>query len=303
MRKLVLIMMILAAACGDASLEGHDESFGGDAIVADGSADGLGVTPAEATAILALVNSASHTVLDDDVRLDSRAAANIVRARRAGDIASLDELDAIAWVGTWAFTLLRQYVRDHNLVAPAPDCFIISEYIEGKTDKNKAVELHNCGTAPIDLSTVAICLIRNDDKDCTLSTSLGERELPPNGTITLCRQRVGQWKNPEVWIADACEVEIGSTAIFSGDDRLALVRDTNADGVFSVDDDEVLDALGRFSYRPSNSPWNDVRLQRCKLEPNDGRHFYATEDWFKVTSWSVGSGSNLGVAPTPGGCR
>jgi hypothetical protein len=193
-------------------------------------------------------------------------------------------------------------VRANGLVGDTEPCLIISEYIEGRTDKNKAVEVYNCGSGTLDLSDVSICLIRNDETDCTLDTPLGERQLGAGDTLVMCRQRDGQWKNPEVWIAQACELEIGSTAIFSGDDRLALVRDPDGDGEVSVGTDEVLDVLGRFTYRPWDSPWNDVRLERCRLEPNDGVGFYETTDWFTAHSWSRGAGEGLGVPPSATSC-
>lgn len=298
MRWTCLLLSLFLVACGDTRETGVDQSFGGNAVFATGGADGLAVTGAEADAILALVNSASLEVLDVDVRLDVRAARAIVDARSSSPIADLDALDDVPWVGKRAFNKLREYVHAEGLVQHASDCLIISEYIEGKADKNKAVELLNCGTRTMQLDSVAICLIRNDDKDCTAATALGERELAAGDTLVLCRQIEGQWKNPEVWIADACEVEVGSTAIYSGDDRLALVRDSNADRRWSVESDEVLDVLGRIGFRPTWSPWNDVRLQRCRLEPNDGRAFYDTDDWFTTDSWSRGAGSDLGRAPT-----
>ena len=294
--RFALILFIALAACGEPGT-GGDESFGGDSVLDAGAADGLGVTAEEAAAILHLVNTATLVVLDDDVRLDARAAANIVSTRTEAPIATLDELDAVPWVGASAFRKLREYVHAHGLVGTSADCLIISEYIEGKADKNKAVEIMNCGTSAIDLDDIAICLIRNDDTDCSVSTSLAGHELASNQTLTMCRQRDGQWMNPQPWIAEACEVEIGSTAIFSGDDRLALVRDTNADGRFTVNGDEVLDVLGRITYRPRESPWNDVRLERCRLEPNYGKRFYTTSDWFHVSGWTVGAGGDLGVAP------
>ena len=69
----------------------------------------------EALAILDAVNWASLQELDDEVRLDSRAAENILDAREVAPIASLTELDAIPYVGESAFEKLRHYVAVNTL--------------------------------------------------------------------------------------------------------------------------------------------------------------------------------------------
>lgn len=77
------------------------------------------VVGAEVSSVLRLVNEAGFTELDDDVRLDRRAAANILDVRAGDDgelgtdddrrIESWDELDAISWVGPRAFSKLSEY--------------------------------------------------------------------------------------------------------------------------------------------------------------------------------------------------
>lgn len=301
-KRLLFSLIMVFGACDSAMEAPTSDEFGGNTVLSEGGADDLGVTQAEARAILELVNAATLRELDEDVRLDRRAAESIVSARAQAPVTTLDELDAIPWVGARAFGKLREYVREQGLVSAA-DCLLISEYVEGKTNYNKAVELWNCGAGEISLGDVAICLVRNDDTDCTLATPVGDQVLGGGQTLVTCRTKSGTFNDPMQWLADACELEIGSTAIFSGDDRLALVRDTNGDGEWSVETDEVLDVLGRFTYRPWGSPWNDVHLERCRLEPNDGRTFYRTEDWFDVGQWSGHSGVGLGVPPAEGCAR
>ena len=81
---------------------------------------------AEEAGMLALVNDASTTfaVLDDDAALDRRAAENIVAARDGADAAhgtaddmpftSIDQLDAIAYVGPTALEKLLVFARDNG---------------------------------------------------------------------------------------------------------------------------------------------------------------------------------------------
>ncbi|MBI5507518.1 MAG: helix-hairpin-helix domain-containing protein [Deltaproteobacteria bacterium] len=83
---------------------------GGGGTAQDVTVEGVTLTGAEVTAILDLCNTATETVLDVDVGLDSRAAANIVAAR---PIATIEELAAVAYVGTAAMTKLKTYVDTH----------------------------------------------------------------------------------------------------------------------------------------------------------------------------------------------
>ena len=84
------------------------------------------LTPAETDAVLDLVNEASLTLLDDDVRLDKRAAENIVVHRNGADailgtadddpFESIEELDMVSYVGPSALEKLVSYVHAQGLV-------------------------------------------------------------------------------------------------------------------------------------------------------------------------------------------
>jgi len=86
----------------------------------------------DAVAVLALVNDPATTlsILDDAVRLDSRAAANISAHRLGLDglagtaddglFASIAELDAIPYVGVSALTRLLDYANAHGYGAGEP---------------------------------------------------------------------------------------------------------------------------------------------------------------------------------------
>ncbi len=83
-----------------------------------------------ARAVLDLVNTASFTVLDDDVALDRRAATNIIEHREGPDsdssedddpIDTLAELDAIGHVGSVALDKLAAYAMDNGYFDPQLD--------------------------------------------------------------------------------------------------------------------------------------------------------------------------------------
>ncbi len=303
-RAASISLILLVAACdADPSDAGPADGID-DPITVAGKADGLdGASAAELEAVLQLASTASFTRLDEEVGLDVRAASHIVEHRDGEDgvegtsddavFETLGELDAVPWVGPRAFGKLLAWVRAQPTDAAAP-CMLISEYIEGDLDKNKGIELYNCGPAPVDLSEIAVCLVRNDDDDCHVSRNLAEVQLSPGEVYTVCRDKEGTFNNPWPPIADGCIEALDSTMIFSGDDRVVVLHDP--EGVGSIEGATVLDALGRIDFRPWWSPWNEVGLRRCTSTPNLGTTFFDEAEWFEVVPWR--DTSNWGVPPT-----
>ena len=175
-------------------------------------------------------------------------------------------------------------------------CVIISEYIEGDGHRNKAIEIFNCGDAPVALTRVGICLVRNDDATCSRFAMLAEpgsaAQLDPGATRVLCPSRRGRYGDPERGLAHACDIEIGAVGTFNGDDRLALFEDADGDGVRSGED-PLLDVFGDLGKRPVATPWARVDHRRCSLEPHRAGPF-RVEDHY--TAHAVGW-SHLGVPP------
>ena len=105
---------------------------------------GIALGSPEAKAVLDLVNRASQVFLDDVVKLDKRAAANIVEHRLGLDgqnhsdddnsIDDLPELDTISWVGKRAFGKLQAYLASQQAAAEqfAADLkeFLVEYYAE-----------------------------------------------------------------------------------------------------------------------------------------------------------------------------
>ncbi|MBC7977255.1 MAG: hypothetical protein H7138_19945 [Myxococcales bacterium] len=124
-QRLVALLTVLAlAGCsGSGGDEAGDSEHG---VFASGKADG-GIDPssAEARAVLALVNDPAVDVdlLDDDARLNARAAAAIIEHRDGADgepsddddrFDDLAELDAVPFVGQTALTALLSYAIEHG---------------------------------------------------------------------------------------------------------------------------------------------------------------------------------------------
>ena len=97
--------------------------------------EGVEFTAAQAEQTVALANVASQELLDDDIALDSRAAANIVADRPLADI---DALAAVSYVGASALTKLRDYAdsnplpeAEEELAGEGEDCDVAEDCAEG----------------------------------------------------------------------------------------------------------------------------------------------------------------------------
>lgn len=245
-------------------------------------------------ATLALVNDTAvdFVTLDDVVGLDRRAARGIVDGR---PFASIEALDAVPYVGASALGKLADYALAHGYGAGGPStperpCVIISEYVEGQGNNNKAVELYNCGSAAVSLESIGICMVRNGDTSCTSSDTVGVGELAAGDVWTICRTRTGTFNDPYAALAAACDFELGSVARFNGNDRLVVFEDADADG--DLDGDEVvLDQLGDPLTEPYRTPWAETTFRRCDLSP------MASEPTIKFTQHPRTHLEHLGVAP------
>jgi hypothetical protein len=125
MRTLAMLLVAsLVPAClaDDAAEDGENDDFTG----ADGKADGYNLSAAEEAGVLELVNTASLSLLDNDVPLSSRAAKNITTHRAGADkklgtaddnkFDTLVELDKVSYVGPTAFAALLKYAKAHGYV-------------------------------------------------------------------------------------------------------------------------------------------------------------------------------------------
>lgn len=295
----LLVSTALVTACladPDGPADGERDSF------TVGKADSP-LTSAETAAVLRVANEAPLEILDLDVALDARAARNIVVYRFGADgrpntaddqrFDTLGDLDAVPWIGPVALARLLEYAHARGLVQDAPtagDCLIISEYIERAGLYNKAIELYNCGGAPVDLAAYEVCLVRNDDSDCTVQADLGSAQLGAGAVTTMCRriERHPASLDPSPFIADRCELERPGAMTFSGDDRLLVRR---------VADGTIVDALGRVGYRPPQDTWANIVLQRCNFAPADGVSFYDHADYFLENTADT---SGYGAPPVAG---
>jgi hypothetical protein len=252
-------------------------------------------TAADDAAILAVANEEPEDVLDVDVGLDSRAAANIVAER---PFATIAELDAVSWVGESALAAMLAW----SAAADDDSCLIISEVLEASGAYNKAVELTNCGERPARLADHGLCLVRNDDRACTRTATLADVELPPGETWVVCRSLRDHAADPYPWLVERCDEAHAGVVDFNGDDRVLVFRDADGDGAFDADADTALDMLGRMAFRPTWMPWADVDLRRCDPTPYDGvtGTWYDEADFFEP--FTRHAYDHLGVPPDSESC-
>lgn len=201
-------------------------------------------------------------------------------------------------------TLSPPNADDRAPLGPFPDggvvassCLIISEYIEGQGNNNKAIELYNCGTTTLTLDEFAVCLVRNEDSSCSMSHSFAAVDLVPGAVHTACRTKDGTFEDPIDTIRDNCDEEAGSAVTFNGDDRLVVFRDTDGDGVLGSDE-QIMDALGNIATPPDDMVWSDVDLRRCNFTPADGFSEFVYTDYYTVHDRH--DATNFGVAPVEG---
>jgi hypothetical protein len=202
--------------------------------------------------------------------------------------------------GAYAVQLI---VNDGKLDSPPANititagtpCLIISEYVEG-TSNNKALELYNCGSSPLDMSGYGLCLVSNANTTCSSNYAL-RGVLNAGAVYVHCNSMIAD--NSKCNNKDAAGAFLGSgIAAFNGDDRLVVFRDVDANGSFSAGD-QVLDQFGDFgdaTDRPATLVWGDVTLRRDVCTPYTGAGTFSSSDLY--LQFSVDSFDHLGVAPT-----
>ena len=143
-----------------------------------------------------------------------------------------------------------------SAVAPAQNCLIISEVLEGSSS-NKAVELYNkCQAETVDLSQYNLCLISNSNTDC--NTTLGlSGTLTAGQTYQICD---GSLDTSLLLAGVSCDVTSGVTN-FNGNDRLLLSFDDDGTPGYSTGDTRV-DAFGQTDTDPG-AIWADAGYSRC----------------------------------------
>ncbi len=166
-------------------------------------------------------------------------------------------------------------------------CLFISEYYEG-AGNDKAVELYNCDTTPLNLAGIHLCLVPNADATCATSRAL-TGTIPAGGTLTMCNS---QGMIP----AQYCDLQETGMMVFNGDDRLAVFL--NLDGSAGLGpNDVVIDAFGETAARPFDLIWANTSYTRCNFTQYLGVGFWDVGSYFNTTAPTL---SGLKQPPTQG---
>lgn len=127
----ILLAPIALLGCTSSSSSDEPEDPEEEDFTVDGKSDsGIADGSPDACSVLKLANLASKDTLDFDVKLSSRAAANIVAFRRGADalpetdddgwFATLKRLDDIKFIGKASFTRMLAYASAHPEYACGP---------------------------------------------------------------------------------------------------------------------------------------------------------------------------------------
>ena len=122
------------------------------------------------------------------------------------------------------------------LAQPARAELLITEYLEGSSN-NKAIELTNSGTAPLDLAQYRLALFANGraiSETPTNSQSLSG-SLAPGASMVLVNASADATLKAKATLLSA-------VANFNGDDALVLYRN-----------EEVIDSLGQVGVDPGTA--------------------------------------------------
>jgi hypothetical protein len=169
------------------------------------------------------------------------------------------------------------------------DCLIISEYIEGSSH-NKALELYNCGSSPIDLTDFRYCAAHNAKDPTGADACSADHDLSgtlaAGGVQVLCHTSFAA--------PGSCD-ELTGNVNFNGDDRFAIYLDDGS-GAYEHGVDTIVDAFGQLSAEPSGSPWADITLERCNFTSFDGVSSFDETLYYDALPEDDFSG--LGVAPS-----
>ena len=140
----IIISLAACAPAPDLLLE-DDPSYTWkpSALVSGGTYSGVTFTAAQATTVLDMVNTASLSQLDNEIRLTSTAAKYIVAAR---PIKTMTALDAVKYVGKSALSALLAYVPSWTKAPDADTSISQSGVTFSKTEMTAVLEMVNKAT-------------------------------------------------------------------------------------------------------------------------------------------------------------
>jgi hypothetical protein len=173
---------------------------------------------------------------------------------------------------------------------PTGSCLLISEYVEGSSN-NKALELVNCGSDPLDLAGYVVGLQMNDGGEF-------DSRVPLSGT--LAAGAVTAICNPSAVSALLTRCATTHASInFNGDDRIALFRDLDGNGNHTLGE-PFLDVFGQLGVRPGSAIWGERTYRRCNPEPCNGQRAFVVGDYY--TTHPADTFDGIGLPPDLSGC-
>jgi hypothetical protein len=138
---------------------------------------------------------------------------------------------------------------------PNAPCLLFTEYVEGSSN-NKGLEIHNCGTADVDLANIQLCWENNDNTTCDTAVSLGSTGVLAAGDVfTVC---ASAWA-----LAPTCDLSLPFPApvYFNGDDRVGLFQDINGDAAYGAGE-PLYDFILQSGFNDPSNPGENLTWRR-----------------------------------------
>ncbi len=129
-----IIKIALVAALASCAVSAEPEDGADDAFLTDGKADGSIVDGSpEAAGVLRVANTLDYTTLHGDVKLGAKTARSLISARNGADgipgtaddvtFTTLEQLDAVPYIGPIALGHMLAYAKAQGWVTPSIDPF------------------------------------------------------------------------------------------------------------------------------------------------------------------------------------
>lgn len=180
-----------------------------------------------------------------------------------------------------------------DIIATDAGCLIISEVIDGSAN-NKAIELFNCGSTPVDLDPYRVCVVANGAATCAGSIRPAGT-LAAGDTYSVCQSA----SSAPVLDPATCDLAV-PTVTFNGNDRILVFVNGDGNGSYDAGADTAVDAFGETSSDPGANLWVDRTLRRCNRTPYLGVGAFDVDTYFRDGLFN--DFSDLNVAPALTSC-
>lgn len=173
-------------------------------------------------------------------------------------------------------------------MAAAP-CLIVSEYVEGTSAANRAVEVFNCGATALNLDGYSLCVQSNANNTCSRIGFTAGTMLAAGAAHAVC--------NNGMAMSAVCAQRSGSIS-FNGNDRIFIYREVDGTTGFGATD-VVVDSFGQLNNGDPGLIWENKAFRRCNFTAYNGQGMFSEAVYYTQAA-DPDDLTNLGTAPVAG---